>query len=532
MLLLFLFCLYSNSYHPSIIQEVKAIEPTVYIRADGTIDPSSAPITTIDGITYTFTGDLDANLVIERDNVVINGADHQLGSINRRTLTISGRDNVVLENFIFGFLDEENPNGVLIDIVQSSNVNIRNSIFGPIYTGDESVSIDCITIDHSSNVIIRDNLFYSIIGENCIKLISSSNNQICDNRFGERFLGWFYGSPIILVSSSNNVICNNSLKGTNGPSLYYSDDNMIFDNYMLSGYGWGITLYQSNYNNITGNILISGWSDAPAIAFLYSNDNIIIRNEMSGELPVYIYRGSTRNTFIGNNMYVYIEEATGNIFYHNNLAVRIEPEVDPPQNIWDNGYPSGGNYWGVSFADSYSGPYQNITGSDGIQDTPIYLTPHNVDHYPLTEPMVPLTQSAHIQLLAIITVEKVVNLGLESIYMNDLPFNFEGDFGPFQLSDGDKRSFTVGVGDYYFCEEDVGWTTEIKLYIDGVFQSVTAARGIQVRAVDPGKTYTLVFVNKPPDFIIPETPWGVIGALLMMLAAVVLFKNRTEVRLE
>jgi hypothetical protein len=39
--------------------------------------------------------------------------------------------------------------------------------------------------------------------------------------------------------------------------------------------------------------------------------------------------------------------------------------------FWDVGYPSGGNYWssytGIDFC---SGPYQNISGSNGIGDSP------------------------------------------------------------------------------------------------------------------------------------------------------------------
>jgi PKD repeat protein len=56
-------------------------------------------------------------------------------------------------------------------------------------------------------------------------------------------------------------------------------------------------------------------------------------------------------------------------------------------NVWDDGYPSGGNYWsGYAGVDLYSGPYQNQTGSDGIGDTPYVVGVNNQDHYPLTIP--------------------------------------------------------------------------------------------------------------------------------------------------
>ncbi|MCZ2856458.1 MAG: hypothetical protein O2U62_05145, partial [Candidatus Bathyarchaeota archaeon] len=54
-------------------------------------------------------------------------------------------------------------------------------------------------------------------------------------------------------------------------------------------------------------------------------------------------------------------------------------------NTWDNGYPSGGNYWSdYNGTDYFNGPYQNITGSDGIGDTPYNIQIGNQDSYPFT----------------------------------------------------------------------------------------------------------------------------------------------------
>jgi len=56
-------------------------------------------------------------------------------------------------------------------------------------------------------------------------------------------------------------------------------------------------------------------------------------------------------------------------------------------NTWDNGYPSGGNYWcDYAGGDLYSGPYQNESGSDGIGDTPYIMDASNMDRYPLIYP--------------------------------------------------------------------------------------------------------------------------------------------------
>jgi len=56
-------------------------------------------------------------------------------------------------------------------------------------------------------------------------------------------------------------------------------------------------------------------------------------------------------------------------------------------NVWDDGYPSGGNYWSdYTGVDVKGGPDQDLPGSDGIGDTPYVLDTNNRDRYPLTKP--------------------------------------------------------------------------------------------------------------------------------------------------
>lgn len=57
--------------------------------------------------------------------------------------------------------------------------------------------------------------------------------------------------------------------------------------------------------------------------------------------------------------------------------------------IWDNGYPSGGNYYSdYTGEDLYNGPNQDIPGPDGIGDTPYDISKEaTYDYYPLMEPL-------------------------------------------------------------------------------------------------------------------------------------------------
>ena len=77
---------------------------TVYIRADGSIDPPDAPIITYDNVTYVLTDNITSSadgIVVERDNIVIDGAGHTLegtGEYPYKGVDLSGRSNVTIKN--------------------------------------------------------------------------------------------------------------------------------------------------------------------------------------------------------------------------------------------------------------------------------------------------------------------------------------------------------------------------------------------------------------------------------------------------
>ena len=96
------------------------------------------------------------------------------------------------------------------------------------------------------------------------------------------------------------------------------------------------------------------------------------------------------NTFKGNGGYgLFLSDSSNNKFYHNNFINNPRQAwlYGDNSNSWDNGYPSGGNYWSnYTGADDKSGLNQNVTGSDGIRDTPIVIAQNNIDNYPLIQP--------------------------------------------------------------------------------------------------------------------------------------------------
>jgi parallel beta-helix repeat protein len=101
----------------------------------------------------------------------------------------------------------------------------------------------------------------------------------------------------------------------------------------------------------------------------------------------------TKNTIKNGNIGISLGwGASDNKIYHNNFIdnkkqVYIDATHGTVVNVWDDGYPSGGNYWSdYTGADVKSGPNQDLPRSDSIGDTPYIIDANNVDHYPLMNP--------------------------------------------------------------------------------------------------------------------------------------------------
>lgn len=71
---------------------------TIYIRADGSVDPPSAPVNR-DGNVYSLTGDIVGSIVVEKDNIAVDGAGHTLQGAGSGTgVSVNARNNVIVKN--------------------------------------------------------------------------------------------------------------------------------------------------------------------------------------------------------------------------------------------------------------------------------------------------------------------------------------------------------------------------------------------------------------------------------------------------
>jgi parallel beta-helix repeat protein len=175
-----------------------------------------------------------------------------------------------------------------------------------------------------------------------------------------------YGGILLGLYTYNTTVFDNTI--TNEGffiGLDESDNNTISGN-IVTNASYGISLDTCSGNNVSGNIIRV--SDDKGISLMHSSDNNTFCD----------------NTIADNRYGIWIRSSSGNRIYHNNFFNNTKQVYsNSSTNTWDDGYPSGGNHWSnYTGADLYSGPYQNVTGSDGIGDTPYVINADNQDHYP------------------------------------------------------------------------------------------------------------------------------------------------------
>jgi parallel beta-helix repeat protein len=301
------------------VPKVEAPYPIIFIKADGSIDPPTADITSSDNVTYTFVADINASIVVERSNIVIDGNGYTLQGTGAGNGTdLSGRSNVTIKNtriksFQYGIMLYSSLNNSV------SENNITNNDYG-------------IVIDFSYNNSISGN---NITANNYdgIYLYSSSNNNISGNTLTNNS----YDGIWLDSSSNNNINGNTMAKGGDGIWLDSSSNNNINGNNITNNYS-GIDLQpSSNYNSISGN------------------------NITNNQYGIGLYSSSNYNSIYHNNF--------------NNTHNAYSNGFSNTSNTWDDGYPSGGNYWS-----DYIGTNSNY---DGIGDIPYVIDADDRDYFPL-----------------------------------------------------------------------------------------------------------------------------------------------------
>jgi parallel beta-helix repeat protein len=216
-------------------------------------------------------------------------------------------------------------------------------------------------------------------GDDGITLYISSNSTITNNTISNNYQG------INLRWSAYNVIVGNVIahSGRQGIKVLGTLDGQAsnkVENNSIQNNPYGIFVSNSFGNVISGNDISN--NEYINLELWYSWNSTISNNIISNSgCGIFQHRAVNDTIFdndIVNNTYcgIQIEEPGDGIkVFHNNF-INSSAEISPTYNAtWDDGYPSGGNYWS-----DYNGTDAN---HDGIGDTPYVIDANNVDHYPL-----------------------------------------------------------------------------------------------------------------------------------------------------
>ena len=190
--------------------------------------------------------------------------------------------------------------------------------------------------------------------------------------------------------SGGSHIIEDCVISNNGSGSYaHQFRNSIIQNCEVFGNGSGLGVAWGSGTLITGNKVHH--NAGPGISLDSMNNSIVEKNEVhDNKIGIHIaYVGRNNiireNLFAHNNLGINMGEqyVRSNKIYHNDIIENtVQGNDRQNDNIWDDGYPSGGNFWS-----DYTGIDDGSGGrnaGDGIGDTKI---PHlGMDSYPLMKP--------------------------------------------------------------------------------------------------------------------------------------------------
>jgi parallel beta-helix repeat protein len=371
-------------------------EWAIYIRSDGSVDPATAPIQR-NGNIYTLTENIYDEIVVERDNIVVDGAGYLLqGTGSVRGIDLSHRSNVTIKNMQIG-----GRFGCGIYLQNSSNNtitenNIANNMDGICLqlSSNNRISANYLIDNLRFGIMIQDSSNNNIISENNvidngggISIYSSSNNRLINNNMKNDYNFEVYGTELSHfvndVDSSNTINDKKVYYFVNESDLIISSftfpdlgflalvncTRIIVQNLNLANNGQGILLAFTTNSTITKNHITH---NSYGIGFYSSSKNIISGNHITNNLRCIHLFESSSNTIYNNNFINNTKQVDDLAFGSNSARLSV--------NVWDDGYPSGGNYW-----DDYLTQYPNAKEIDGsgIGDTPYVIYERNQDDYPL-----------------------------------------------------------------------------------------------------------------------------------------------------
>ncbi len=252
--------------------------------------------------------------------------------------------------------------GASVFKITADNVKVSGFTIKSVnYSASASYALG-INIEGNKCMITGNNIVNTLTGIFCSVQSSSaiiSHNNITENR----------KNGILIFGGFNNTISENNITGNVGTAIAIEgySANITGNNLSQNNIGIGLEATYSVIfkNNITNN--------RNAGIYLSASNDVISANTLSnnkyGIYSVLAFGISSNNTITHNNF----------VNNHQNAYSTSSYNIQ----IWDEGYPLGGNYWS-----DYSTVCPNAAeiAKSGIMNSPYTICDNNTDNNPLSAP--------------------------------------------------------------------------------------------------------------------------------------------------
>ena len=339
---------------------VKA-DNTIYIRADGSVEGTNN--IQRNGDIYTFTDNVsDERILVEKDNIVIDGAGYTLQG-DARGIVLSERNNVTVKN-----VKIEMEGGYGIYLVDTSNCIIsENTVTGDAYniylwrSFNNTIERNTVTnafrgiliYDSYNNTITGNIVTDGVVGielHDCVNNVFR-NNQMNTNshNFGVRVYPTYRfvndvdtsntvdGSPIYYwVGEEDRTVPSDA-----GFVVLVNCTGITVQNLYLSKNGQGILLVSTTNSTVTRNTIISSRSGR-GIELVHSSNNNIIENKVKNFSTGIQLEESSYNT-IAENTVAYNDRGIRPLYSSKHNTISSNNITANDYGIDDGQEPSGDN---------------------------------------------------------------------------------------------------------------------------------------------------------------------------------------------
>jgi parallel beta-helix repeat protein len=387
-----LFCISSNP-----AMAVSQSYLNIHINADGSISgvEGTHDVEKI-GETYILRNSINGSIRIERSGITLDGCGYTIqkdGSgigVSITSVTEVTVKNLQITDFSSGISSMDSYNNRVQDCKISDctrairlSVYSRNNVFANNYLINNTIGV---AFTYASDNVFTGNRLEA--NANPFHFEENWNNFIDpSNTVDGKPIYYFVGQKDLLVEPAGYPRI--------GYLAFVSCTRVTVKNLDLANSYTGMSLVYTNDSTVTMNTVRN---NSKGITLVWSANNTITENQVSDNeygidvlstIPNRIIRNNIANNKVGVNI-----DGANQVIYHNNF---VNNERNANSNgwntissaplpwgihVWDNGYPSGGNYWS-----DYTG---TDTNKDGIGDSPYILnggSRNNSDRYPLVIPL-------------------------------------------------------------------------------------------------------------------------------------------------